>query len=367
MTQKRKMSTPVKVLLAVLAVLMAAAIGVVIMILSRYDDLKENPYLAFENAGTSTGSEYSAEMLGITEGYVHQVTTEEGEVLEAQQGVVNVAFLGLDSSDERDAQQMGARSDMVMIASINLDTGKTEVISIPRDTYTDVYKFDYDTGEVSGSYKDKITHGYPAGGGTRYYGAQSVMMAASNLLSCDGQYYIPLDLYFTIDMDGIYEICDALGGVEVTLDYDMYYLADVGGHNTNRLIGREGETVLLDGEAAYSFVRARKDIPGGDLGRTSNQQIFMMGVLEKIKEMGAVASATALYDEFLTFATTNISIDQALAFASVIDKIEFDDITFQTLDGELDYVSGTGDVVMIDEAAMMETVQEMFYVTGVTG
>ncbi len=361
MTQKRRMATPIKVLIAMLAVLIVAAVGVLIMILARYGELKDNPMLAFQDL--SLNSAYSAEMGATDANYQHQITTDTGELLQTELGVVNVAFLGLDISDERVSEGMNARSDLVMVASINLDTGHTEVLSIPRDTYTEVYKFDYDTGEVSGSYHDKITHAYPAGGGQRYYGAESTVMAASNLLSCDGQYYVPIDLFFSIDMDGIYEICEALDGVEVTLPYDSYYIRDEGGSSTGDLIGRAGETVTLDGEAAYSFVRARKDVPGGDIGRTQNQQVFIMGMLEKIKEMGAVESATRLYDEFLTFADTNISIDQALAFATVIDKITFDDITFKTLDTTSGSRDGSS-VEIVDEELMAQTVRDMFYELG---
>ncbi len=352
-TQKRKTPTAIKVLLILILLLLTAAIIVVAIGYDTYRDISQDPSTAF-------GS-----LLDFLEQNPHEIINEEGEVLASKKGVVNVAFLGLDTNDEREEQSMGARNDLTMVASINLDNGNTEVISIPRDTFTEIYTFDQSTGEVESEFKSKLTNAYPNGGGREGYGAEGAMMAAANLLSCDGEYQIPLDLYFSIDMDGIFAICDALGGVEVTLEYDMYYIPETwSDKDDDDLLGYAGETIVLDGEAANSFVRRRKDLPGGDIARARNQQIFMMGMLDRIKELGAVESAARLYDEFLEFADTNISLNQALAFASVVDMIEFDDIVFRTIEGSNDYLEGIGSVIIPDEEQIEQTVEEMFYVTG---
>ena len=85
------------------------------------------------------------------------------------ENIVNLLFLGIDSDDEREAQQLGYRSDMVMVCAVDVEAKTATLISIPRDTYTTVYKIDTSTGEVSKVVQNRINTAFTFGGGfTRY-------------------------------------------------------------------------------------------------------------------------------------------------------------------------------------------------------
>ena len=67
-----------------------------------------------------------------------------------------------------------------------------------------------------------------------------------------------IDFYVQINMGGLMEFVDAVGGIEVTSPLTFTYE------------GRsfeEGKTELLDGESALRFARMRYDDPEGDYGR----------------------------------------------------------------------------------------------------
>lgn len=52
--------------------------------------------------------------------------------------VINILLLGVDSSEERESMKMGYRSDSIIVTSVSLDTKEVKMLSIPRDTYTEV-------------------------------------------------------------------------------------------------------------------------------------------------------------------------------------------------------------------------------------
>jgi len=322
----------IRVLIVILIVLVLACGGMVYWVYSMGAGIMDNPLSAFIKDNTKSDSD--SVLLGDAE-------------MVRDEGVINILLLGIDSNQERESKRTGYRSDMVMLCSVDMNSGKVSMLSIPRDTYATVYKLDYDTGDILSETQNKINSAYSFGGGPSHYGAENSMQCVSKLLSCDGKLNVPIDFYVSLDMDGITKIADSLGGVEVTLT------ADFPG------IGSEGETVTLSGSDAEQFVRNRHDV-GGDLVRASHQQQFMLGIAQKIKDMGAVQAAPKLYDEFLTYAKTNLSLEQVLALASVLNDLNLDDISFNTTTGKGEMLNGSS-VIVPDMDDMYTKVTNLLY------
>ncbi|HCF49610.1 MAG TPA: hypothetical protein DER60_04965, partial [Syntrophomonas sp.] len=76
--------------------------------------------------------------------------------------IINILLMGFDRNESRDEVYEVYRADTIMLASINIETGKVDVISIPRDTLVPIYR--------RGGGKDKInsafTYGWRYGGGS---------------------------------------------------------------------------------------------------------------------------------------------------------------------------------------------------------
>ena len=106
-----------------------------------------------------------------------------------------IALFGVDSNAQRKSENDGERSDTIMLLSINPKKQTTEIVSVPRDTQAEI---------VGKGTTEKINHAYAYGGPT---------MAVKSL---EKLMNVPIDHYATVDMDGLHDMIDALGGVNVT-------------------------------------------------------------------------------------------------------------------------------------------------------
>ena len=237
-----------------------------------------------------------------------------GQPVEEQDQIVNVLLLGIDSTAERVQQRKGYRSDTIMLCSFNMDKETLTMVSIPRDTSTEMNKLDYETGEVVSRTTNRINAAYAFGGGPDHFGAQNAVDCVSEFLSCNGKFDIPIHHYVSIDIDGILAFTDAIGGVEVTLD------------RTLRGVGQKGETVVLDGEAADIYLRNRKS-GGGDEGRVSRQQEYVMAMGREIKEMGVLEAVPAMYGFVNQYAKTDLTLEQIAALIGFLSDYDLEDAT----------------------------------------
>lgn len=337
------MSKRARILLILLVIMIVVCAVLGVYTVMQIKHLMENPEQAFIASPV----------------HENDVVISGDKIFSRNSDIVNILLIGRDSDSVREERHAGERGDMLMLCSINIKTAVVTMLSIPRDTYVEkVYKLDSD-GEVISASENKINAAYSWGGGTSGHGAENQMRVVSEFLSCGGQLNVPIDYYFSIDMDGIIELCDALGGVEVTLEEDCY------GLQGEWMIGKKGETVTLSGRDANAFVRERHSYRAGDAMRVKHQQQFMMAVAKKIKNMGAVSAAPALYDKFMKFADTNLSLDQAVALAGLLNKMDLSTISFNSLDGNGGYIhNGSTWVLFVDEDDVYNKVTELLYREG---
>ncbi|MBQ9941950.1 MAG: LCP family protein [Christensenellaceae bacterium] len=320
----------IKALTWVLVALIVLCGGMLGWMYSIYKNIKEDPTSAF---GKNPGSG------GI-------VSLDEGDHQQTE-GVVNILLLGIDSNEEREAKNKGYRSDTIILLSLDMNNNKMNMISIPRDTRVEMNKLDRKTGEVTERTTNKINAAYAFGGGPKYYGAQNAVDCVEDFLSCDGMFDIHIDYYASIDLEGLPKLASSLGGVEVVLDRDL------------KGIGKEGETVTIDESNIDDYLRNRKT-GGGDDGRAERQQDFIIAMVKKIQKLGAVKSATRLFNEALTYIRTDMGIDQILALAEFADGFDIDSIQRYRVTGEGQYFGSTWYYVA-DTQGLKEFILEEFY------
>lgn len=142
------------------------------------------------------------------------------------------------------------RSDTMIVLTVNPTQQTTKMLSIPRDTYTEI---------IGKGFNDKINHAYSFGG------VEMSMKTVENLLA------IPIDYVAQVNMESFVDIIEIVGGITVanTIDFDFD-----GQHFAN------GE-LRLDGEGALKYVRMRYDDPEGDFGRQNRQKQVIQGVLKE--------------------------------------------------------------------------------------
>ncbi|WP_026581953.1 polyisoprenyl-teichoic acid--peptidoglycan teichoic acid transferase TagU [Bacillus sp. J33] len=188
-----------------------------------------------------------------------QVTLEKKEPF-------SVLILGV---DEREGDR--GRSDSMIVLTVNPNQNSVKMLSIPRDTRTEI---------IGKGFDDKINHAYAFGG------IEMSMNTVENFLD------IPIDYYMQINMEGFKDIVDAVGGVTVNNDLDFTYK---GVHFT------EGQ-LKLNGEKALKFSRMRYEDPRGDFGRQLRQREVIQGVLKE----GASLSSLTNFDEIFRALGNNI-------------------------------------------------------------
>ncbi|EOT30769.1 LCP family protein [Enterococcus saccharolyticus] len=175
----------------------------------------------------------------------------------------SVLLLGIDTGDLGRTEQ--GRSDTLMVATVNPNDNKTTLVSVPRDTYVDI---------VGYGTQDKINHAYAFGG------------AAMSMDTVEKYLDIPIDHYVSINMMGIKELVDALGGVDVNNDLEF---ESRGEHYAFGPIHLEGERVL-------TYLRMRYEDPRGDYGRQLRQRAVVEAVVKKVLTLDGVTQYRNILD-----------------------------------------------------------------------
>lgn len=192
----------------------------------------------------------------------------------------NVYVSGIDTYGKINAV---SRSDVNMILTVNPKTEKILITWIPRDYYVKIN---------NNSMKDKLTH---AG----IYGVNSSIYALEHLFDIDINYYVK------VNFTSVIKVVDALNGITVYNDETF---------TTNENITFRKGNVNLDGERALSFVRDRKHVTGGDIGRGKNQIKVLEAIMNKARSKEIITSYNKLLKSLDGAFVTNVSQSSMTAF-----------------------------------------------------
>ena len=349
----------IKALIAVFCVLIAGVIAIGIYFISRWKD-DDYSSLQTNDLVVLAPNEMQNQSIGLAAAEPASTHADDssivynGQTYIKNKNVVNLLFLGIDTNANRKKKMKGYRSDMLMVCAVDIAAKKATLISIPRDTYTTMYKVNENTGEVKEIVQDKINAAYSYGGGASHYSYANAMACVEMFLErrcelkqpLDFELDIPVYLYAGIDMDGITQVASAVGGVEVTLSESV------------PKVGSKGNTVLLKYDNAVEFLTNRHDTDG-DTHRAARQQQFMIALAKKIKSMGPVDMILSLYDELQKYVWTNLNTDQMIDFAKILTKVEVDSI-------DMHMITGVGETVgsyhmLHDEESTLQLLLDVYY------
>ncbi|MBS6535014.1 LCP family protein [Peptoniphilus harei] len=232
------------------------------------------------------------------------------------EGGENLQFLmlGVDSLDSKKADN--ARSDTIMVVNLDGKTGKVNIISIPRDTYT----------KIEGYKKTKINHSF------KYGGSELTLDTVNKLLGTDIKYYVTVDYRFVED------VVDKIGGVEVDVPIDMKYEDPTA--DPPLTIDIKAGRQNLKGYDAIGFLRFRKGYKDADLGRVKAQQQFMSAILSKMKDPKTLVRAPLLLSSYVSYTENNIPVKKLIKMAAKMRNVTSEDIVTNTLPGTPKYMKG---------------------------
>ncbi|MBQ5696327.1 MAG: LCP family protein [Clostridium sp.] len=247
---------------------------------------------------------------------------------------VNILVLGMDIGDTRNTQNTSARrTDTMMLLNYNPRTDYINIVSIPRDTLIEVEN----AHDGNGNYIPywKINAAYALGG------EEEVIEQVQDLLDITVNYLVE------VDYAAFRNLIDAIGGVEMTIDRDMYYDDDAQNLHINF---KKGETVLLDGQKAEEFFRWRKNNDGtgladGDLGRIKNQQKFISKLIEKCTNPSIITRVPDILKAIKENVVTNMSGTDMVKYG--LEMISNSGISMETLQGYNERIYGQ-DFLVVD-------------------
>ena len=213
-------------------------------------------------------------------------------------GYLNIALFGVDST--RGELSAATRSDSIIIASINNETGEIKLLSVYRDTYLNQGNDRY----------GKCNAAYAKGGPER---AISMLNMNMDLSITD---------FVTIGFQGLTDVINELGGITVNVEEDAVQHINNYQLTMARDMGIKYDPVtmggpqVLNGLQATAYSRVRY-IAGNDFARARHQREVIMATLEKAKG-ASVSQLHAIAEKVFEETYTSLDLSEILTLLSGI-------------------------------------------------
>jgi len=202
---------------------------------------------------------------------------------------VSILLLGVDTTDDgvRDAEKdYRGNSDTMIVVTVNPDTNKTTMMSVPRDSMAQIWKSSSNnTRKIQ-----KINSAYNIGN------EESAVATTEKFLN------IPIDYYVKVDFNSLTQIVNAVGGVDVDVPFSFSY-GDTGQKESHFKKGK----MHLNGKQALDYSRMRYEDPKGDYGRQLRQRQVITAIIKSAASAKTFTRYQKVLDSISSSMTTNLS------------------------------------------------------------
>ncbi len=259
--------------------------------------------------------------------------------LELDKNIKNILLLGIDKSDAAVAKGRDYHTDAILVAAVNFDDSKIDLVSLPRDTLTYVPR-------IQGIYK--LNAAINCGGGKTEEGFLKACEAASWVLGG-----IRIDYYCAVDMEAMADIGDAIGGVDFKLD--MSYSGSYGKYHKGMQ--------HLNGKGILDYLRVRRNATenANDLGRTARQRDLIITILKKmLGDKDSLASALKAIQNRKDGFFTNMSLAQMLTYLPLAMKVDLDTIGSHVITGKYRTALNGWNFTFTDQKSRREVIKKVY-------
>lgn len=283
----------------------------------------------------------------MTEAVAQRATDQQGTIeydgrrWRLNKDIVTVCFIGYDNT--ADGEYKGGQSDTILVIALNTATGEAKAINIPRDSMVTVDAYSGDS--YAGQTTEQICLQYSYGDG----GHRSSELTASTVSRLF--YNVPISYYFTLNINGVATLNDAVGGVTLTAVSDVPTAGIT-----------EGEEVTLWGKDAQSYVQYRESDATGSLGRQERQIQYVRAYISRVLELASSdpGKLLELYNAAQEFTFTNLGVDEFAFLADTMLSHGVSGLDVVQLEGEM----ARGDTYAeytLDKDFLRQQVIETFY------
>lgn len=266
--------------------------------------------------------------LQVLEGEEERIIPTVGE----WEGGFNVLLVGIDNEpgqfDSR-ARGTGTLNDVNILVHVAEDQQSAVAVSIPRDMVVPIPSCPDPDGEGASF----AMSAQPINVAWFYGGLNCVVLTVEALTG------LSIPYAGAISFNGVAQLSSAVGGVDVCIDgpiFDPYTGLDL----------PSAGTWSLEGGSALAFLRTRYGVgDGSDLGRISNQQVYLSSLMRKVQNEGVLTDFTKLYGiaqvatSSMQLSSSLASLDTMVSMAQALRKIPTENITFVQYPGR---TGGTG-------------------------
>ena len=249
-----------------------------------------------------------------------QIVSSEATQVDVTSKPFNILILGNDKWSSE--VNIWGRKDVNIIASINPETKQVSFISIPRDSYIPNACY-YDM-------EDKLTH-------TGIYG-NGVNCTEESI---ENYFGIEINYYVVLNFASFVNIINALGGLDI---YNPYEFTTNNKAHPYKGTFAEG-WIHMDGQMALTYVRERKVLENGDVGRGEHQAIVLKALVEQLTQPAMITKIDKLLEAIAGTFKTNITMDEIYALAQMqLDDMAMWNIVLYSLGGKgaYDYCPAMG-------------------------
>ncbi len=256
-----------------------------------------NGVLCFSVAGTLL---MGAHMVGVQRDFMITMFGD-GKVVGAHDGRFNVLLLGGDSG----AGRWGLRPDSMTVASIDAETGKSVLISLPRN----MQNFPFSDGSVmakefpdgfdcDGCYLNGVSTW--AGDHTDLFKGTEQPGVDATIMAIEGITDLKINYWAMVNLEGFKDLVDAVGGVELTVR-DRIPVGGLGSDVTGYI---EPGTRTLNGHDTLWFARSREG--SDDYSRMARQKCVMGAMLAQVSPEVAVRNFQKIAKASTQMISTNV-------------------------------------------------------------
>lgn len=258
---------------------------------------------------------------------------DETDVISATKPMT-VLLMGVDTGSGSRSDAWAGNSDTMILLSVNPTTKKTVMMSLERDILTKIKNGDGETVEA------KLNAAYATGG------AKLAISTIQDMMN------IHVDRYILINMKGLVDLVDAVGGITVNNTFD--FPISIEENEPEYTAKVEPGVQSVNGDQALVYARMRYQDPEGDYGRQKRQREVIKKVVEKVLSLNSISNYQAILKAVSSNMQTNIeltsgSIPQLLGYRDAFKNIES-----QQLRGEDATLADGGSYQIVTKSHLLE-------------
>ena len=246
---------------------------------------------------------------------------------------LTILLMGVDTGSGSRSDAWQGNSDSMLLLSVNPQTKKTVMMSLERDILTQIDE----KGETT---EAKLNAAYA------YGGAELAIATIEKMMN------IHIDRYVMINMQGLVQLVDAVGGIEVNNTFDFPISIEENEPEYTATV--EPGKHLINGDQALVYARMRYQDPEGDYGRQKRQREVIRKVVEKVLSLNSISHYQAILRAVSKNMQTNVALDSRSIPQLLGYKDAFRSIHSEQLRGEDATLADGGSYQLVTSDHLLE-------------